>query len=765
MRNPFNWYNKFGTIPSSYREAMSYEEQILWLCQQIENLKSESSNYNYNMLVNKPSINGTTLEGNVTASQLGLDNYNYLLNKPSINGFVLMGNKTLSELGIQGQLIAGSGIRIIGNTISATGGGSGGTSDYRDLEYKPSINGVTLEGDLTAVELNLQKALRVNRNDMISKNEGKIVNIGSYQVDDVVPQNLPLIDSSYSSYVTFDVDVGSRFEISGNFDLYKTDDENKLKLIYTTNNEYEDSYFEAYTKGRLIINFFNLGSYTAYLEEYISGESLDDKLETINDNNNCYKYDFDNFLKHNFVYESLLSNLNSGIYTNIQDGATLDSPESSETAKFVKISNVGNYLSSFFKVKGQTIGSSMWFTTKRSTGILEEPVEVVLTHSEANLIVDGVVGVDIPKEADYIYFQFTDYDVADILQGMYLEPISQVLILVQTSSITLLQDTEPSLESGFYLLDNNIYLGSASPSNVVYGPGEIVYYSAELKSFFGSLKSVFMQAGEWLISENSMIENSLTNSRNKIPTSYAVAEAISNAGLSFYTSLSDTLIFNLDGTNNLNLTDGYYLTSSVEYYDDNGLQIASDLSNEFCYYNSTTNIFTITGLQKNLKLYTAGLVYYDSMIGWIFSKKEFRNILTKSDVVTSISSASTDDNVPSAKAVYNNSLDNYSETERIVGTWINGKPLYEKTIHYTGSLSANISIPHNVSNIGLAFLVAGFVPFGNEYYQVGEYTNANSFISCQEITSANVIINIGSTWSSTFTNGFYLIIRYTKTTD
>lgn len=35
---PFNWYNKFGTIPSEFREAMSYEEQILWLCQAHEEL-------------------------------------------------------------------------------------------------------------------------------------------------------------------------------------------------------------------------------------------------------------------------------------------------------------------------------------------------------------------------------------------------------------------------------------------------------------------------------------------------------------------------------------------------------------------------------------------------------------------------------------------------------------------------------------------------------------------------------------------------------
>ena len=37
---PFSWYNKFGTIPSTYKEAMSYEEQILWLCKHQEELQT-----------------------------------------------------------------------------------------------------------------------------------------------------------------------------------------------------------------------------------------------------------------------------------------------------------------------------------------------------------------------------------------------------------------------------------------------------------------------------------------------------------------------------------------------------------------------------------------------------------------------------------------------------------------------------------------------------------------------------------------------------
>lgn len=62
--------------------------------------------------------------------------YNILINKPRINGVELVGNKTSADLHI--------------------GGGGGGTSDYNDLTNKPKINGVGLIDDLTSHDLELQ---------------------------------------------------------------------------------------------------------------------------------------------------------------------------------------------------------------------------------------------------------------------------------------------------------------------------------------------------------------------------------------------------------------------------------------------------------------------------------------------------------------------------------------------------------------------------------------------------------------------------------
>lgn len=58
-------------------------------------------------------------------------NYEELKNKPSINGVTLEGNKTAADLGL------------------------GDATDYEALENKPKINGVPLDGDLSSEDLHI----------------------------------------------------------------------------------------------------------------------------------------------------------------------------------------------------------------------------------------------------------------------------------------------------------------------------------------------------------------------------------------------------------------------------------------------------------------------------------------------------------------------------------------------------------------------------------------------------------------------------------
>ena len=45
---------------------------------------------------------------------------------------------------------------LIIRALKNSGGGSGGTTNYNDLTNQPSINGVTLEGNKTSADLNIQ---------------------------------------------------------------------------------------------------------------------------------------------------------------------------------------------------------------------------------------------------------------------------------------------------------------------------------------------------------------------------------------------------------------------------------------------------------------------------------------------------------------------------------------------------------------------------------------------------------------------------------
>lgn len=155
----------------------------------------------YAVLSNKPSVNGVTLSGNKTSSELGINvptktsdiandsgfitksvndltnytktsslstvatsgSYTDLLNKPTIptktsdlsndSGFITsIPTATNSVKGI--VQADGTTTTITNGVISAIGGG-GGTSDYSLLLNKPSINGVELSGNKTTADLGI----------------------------------------------------------------------------------------------------------------------------------------------------------------------------------------------------------------------------------------------------------------------------------------------------------------------------------------------------------------------------------------------------------------------------------------------------------------------------------------------------------------------------------------------------------------------------------------------------------------------------------
>ncbi len=115
----------------------------------------------------------------------------------------------------------------------------------------------------------------------------------------------------------------------------------------------------------------------------------------------------------------------------------------------------------------------------------------------------------------------------------------------------------------------------------------------------------------------------------------------------------------------------------------------------------------------------------------------------------------------------------YSTSEVVVGTWTDGRPVYQKV--YTATISGNTStgIPHGLYGIADQIVsVDGIVKAGTGYYKLGDLRTIDNGQVANAIGIANVMLqdlgNIGifagrayTGWSLTFT----VYLRYTKSAD
>ena len=88
----------------------------------------------------------------------GTDDYSDLINKPQINGVTLSGNKTTSDLNISYNDISG--------TPSLAAVATSG--DYTDLTSKPKINGEILSGNKTSADLSIPTKIKDQDDTLIT---------------------------------------------------------------------------------------------------------------------------------------------------------------------------------------------------------------------------------------------------------------------------------------------------------------------------------------------------------------------------------------------------------------------------------------------------------------------------------------------------------------------------------------------------------------------------------------------------------------------
>lgn len=107
----------------------------------------------------------------------------------------------------------------------------------------------------------------------------------------------------------------------------------------------------------------------------------------------------------------------------------------------------------------------------------------------------------------------------------------------------------------------------------------------------------------------------------------------------------------------------------------------------------------------------------------------------------------------------------YSDEEREIGVWRDGRPLYEKTIYcgdFTGS--GNKEIAHNISNLGRVVKMFGAFNEGATRFPlpIVMWGSAVTYQTRLAVNDTNIIISRDTAAQSV---NIYVTLQYTKTTD
>lgn len=108
----------------------------------------------------------------------------------------------------------------------------------------------------------------------------------------------------------------------------------------------------------------------------------------------------------------------------------------------------------------------------------------------------------------------------------------------------------------------------------------------------------------------------------------------------------------------------------------------------------------------------------------------------------------------------------YSTTEQVVGTWIDGKPLYQKTINF-GALpnATSKSVNHNILSMDYIVSASGIAYNENNSYFPIPFVNDQSYDSQLLLMLSKTEITIRTSVNRTTYTKCYITIQYTKTTD
>lgn len=116
------------------------------------------------------------------------------------------------------------------------------------------------------------------------------------------------------------------------------------------------------------------------------------------------------------------------------------------------------------------------------------------------------------------------------------------------------------------------------------------------------------------------------------------------------------------------------------------------------------------------------------------------------------------------------SAHNYSTTEQIVGTWIDGSTIYEKTLifnnKYVTNSNSTCELVHDISNLGtVSFIVGAYYDFtsGGTAWTTGINSVRDYKVSWKLGSTSIYMVDVGQlSFTASSERYFMFIIRYTK---
>lgn len=116
--------------------------------------------------------------------------------------------------------------------------------------------------------------------------------------------------------------------------------------------------------------------------------------------------------------------------------------------------------------------------------------------------------------------------------------------------------------------------------------------------------------------------------------------------------------------------------------------------------------------------------------------------------------------------IINNGM-TYSTNEQVVGKWIDGKPLYQKTVITAVPNNTQVSYPHGIANIdNVVSLTGGILVISDGYLLPANITGTDVNANAYRVSAGRSDIIIKTYFNGSSSNyAGYFTIQYTKTTD